>query len=88
MRYFLGDSPNAIKIQIWCAIISDLLLEVLRKRCARNWSYANLKVMIRLHSFSYVDLTAFLKDPMRALLQAKPRPPSWDLFCKGGFETV
>lgn len=69
LRYFLGDSPNAIKIQIWCALIADLLMGLLQRQHRRRWSYANLRAMIRLHCFSYVDLGAFLRDPLKALLQ-------------------
>ncbi|MFH5886476.1 IS4 family transposase [Halalkalibaculum sp. DA3122] len=69
LRYFLGDSPNAIKIQIWCALIADLLIQVLQRAHRRRWSYANLRAMIRLHCFSYVRLGAFLADPVKALLQ-------------------
>lgn len=81
LRYFLGESANAIKIQIWCALIADLLLELLRSRCPRKWSYANLRGMIRLHCLSYVELGAFLRDPFRALLQYKePDQQSLSLF--------
>ncbi|MFH5834313.1 transposase [Halalkalibaculum sp. DA3122] len=52
LRYFLGDSPNAIKIQVWCALIADLLIQVLQRSHRRRWSYANLRAMIRLHCFS------------------------------------
>lgn len=69
LRYFLGDSPNAVKIQIWCALIADLLIRVLQRSQPRRWSYANLRAMIRLHCFSYVQLGAFLNDPVKALLQ-------------------
>ncbi|MEB3059533.1 transposase, partial [Parvimonas sp. D9] len=31
LQYFLGDNANAIKIQIWCALIADLILKVIRK---------------------------------------------------------
>ncbi|HYK57272.1 MAG TPA: IS4 family transposase, partial [Flavisolibacter sp.] len=30
LKYFLGDNENAIKIQIWCALIADLLLKVIK----------------------------------------------------------
>src|SRR5436190_7700311 len=32
LQYFLGDNKNAIQIQIWCALIADLLLNVIRKQ--------------------------------------------------------
>lgn len=70
LRYFLGDSENAIKIQIWCSLIADLLLKVVKKGAARSWSFSNLAAMIRLHLMTYIDLKGFLKAPEKALLHA------------------
>jgi len=81
LKYFLGESANAIKIQLWCILICDLLIHVLQQGRGRRWSYRNLRSMIRLHLLSYVELTGFLQNPRKALLQAqtKPRKPP-DLF--------
>jgi hypothetical protein len=83
LKYFLGESPNAIKIQLWCILICDLLMAQL-KRSHKHWSYSNLRSMIRLHYLSYVDLKAFLTDPLQALLQ-QPRQPVQqpNLFTQG-----
>ena len=70
LRYFLGDSENAIKIQIWCSLIADLVLKVIKKTAARNWSFSNLAAMIRLHLMTYIDLKGFLKAPEKTLLHA------------------
>lgn len=84
LKYFLGESVNAIKIQLWCILICDLLISQLLRRHKRRWSYRNLRSMIRLHYLSYVDLQAFLADPLRALLQyACPPDLQADLF-RGG----
>ena len=80
LRYFLGDPPNAVQIQIrpkaGCALIADLLLKVVKDRVERTsqrrWSFANLAGIVRLHSATYVDLFAFLKNPDKALLRYRP----------------
>jgi Transposase DDE domain/Domain of unknown function (DUF4372) len=69
LKYFLGDSPNAIKIQIWCTLIADLLLKIIKKGTAAKWSFSNLAAMIRLHLMTYIDLVGFLKSPEKALLK-------------------
>jgi hypothetical protein len=78
LRYFLGDSSNAIKIQIWCALIADLLIKVIKDRAGqvapRRWSFSNLAAIVRQHLGTYVDLMAFLKNPERALLNYRPPP--------------
>lgn len=69
LQYFLGDSENAIKIQIWCALIADLLLKVIKKGTHCKWAYSNLSSMIRLHLMTYIDLKSFVKAAEKILLQ-------------------
>jgi hypothetical protein len=59
----LGDNENAIRIQLWCAFIKDLLIKVVKDRLQRNWSFANISSMIRHHLMNYIDLFAFLNHP-------------------------
>jgi hypothetical protein len=73
LRDFLGDNENAIKIQIWCALIADLLLKVVHSRTTKNWSFANLASMVRLHLMTYINLYKFLNRPERSLLQTLRR---------------
>ena len=68
LKYFLGESENAIKIQIWCSLIADLLLKIVKKGCVAKWSFSNLTSMIRLHLMTYIDLFAFLHCPEKSLL--------------------
>lgn len=66
LSYFLGDNVNAIIIQIWCALIWNLLLTVLQRQIkAKVWAFSNLASIIRLHLFNYINLNSFLKNPMR-----------------------
>lgn len=69
LKYFLGDSENAIKIQIWCSLIADLLLKIIKKAAAARWSFSNLAAMIRLHLMTYINLFGFLKSPEKSLLK-------------------
>ena len=69
LKYFLGDSENAIKIQIWGALIADLLLKIVKKGVAAKWSFSNLAAMVRLHLMTYIDLFSFLKSPEKSLLK-------------------
>lgn len=72
LKYFLGDNENAIKIQMWCALICDLLTQVIRlklKQQNARWSFSNLSALIRQHLFSYVKIFELLKKPDRLLLQ-------------------
>lgn len=68
LQYFLGDNANAIKIQIWCALIADLILKVIRKGSKSNMAFSNLTGLVRLHLMTYLDLNAFLKWSEKSLL--------------------
>ncbi len=65
LKYFLGDSENAIKIQIWCTMIADLILKIVKKGVAVKWSFSNLAAIVRLHLMTYIDLKGFLKSPKK-----------------------
>lgn len=69
LKYFLGDSENAIQIQIWCSLIADLILKIVKKGAAVRWSFSNLAAMVRLHLMTYIDLAGFLKSPEKALMK-------------------
>ncbi|MBK6571462.1 MAG: IS4 family transposase [Saprospiraceae bacterium] len=73
LQYFLGDSENAITIQIWCALITDLLLNIIKRVLKRNWSYSNLRGMIRLHLMNYINLIDFLNSPEDSLNNYKEK---------------
>lgn len=69
LKYFLGENENAIKIQIWCAIIADLLLQVIKRRIKTQMSYSNMVSIVRLHIMTYLDLKIFLQATETELLQ-------------------
>ena len=66
LRYFWGESPNAIKMQVYCVLIAQLLMVVIRKKAATKKSFANMITVIRLHLTSYVELMEFIKDTYKA----------------------
>ena len=63
LRYFLGDNENAIKIQICCALIANLLLMVVQKNVKRKWAFSNIVSFCRLQLFNYIHLFKFLENP-------------------------
>jgi transposase len=69
---FLGDNQNAVKIQLWCTLIADLLVKVVKDKANmfrdRKWSFANLAGLIRQHLGTYIDLIKFLSNPEKAII--------------------
>src|SRR6476469_1040329 len=70
LHSFLGDNENAIRIQLWCTLIADLLLKIIKDKVSqkRNWSMANLAGLIRLHLGTYINLYKFLVNPEKGLI--------------------
>jgi hypothetical protein len=66
LRYFWGQSKNAIKMQVYCVLIAQLLMVVIRKKAATKKSFSNMITLIRLHLMSYVRLLDFIKDTYKA----------------------
>lgn len=60
---FIGDNENAIKIQIWCSLLSDLLTKIIQKKIRTNLAYSSIVKLIQLHFLSYFNLVEFLNNP-------------------------
>jgi hypothetical protein len=63
VKTFVGTSENALRIQIWTALIAILLLKWLHHLSKARWSLSNLASMLRMNLFTYRDLTAWLDNP-------------------------
>jgi len=74
LRYFWGNSDNAIKMQVYCVLIAQLLMVVIRKKAATKKSFANMITIVRLHLMSYVELFEFIKDTYKAWRKAANTP--------------
>ena len=63
LKYFLGDNENAIKIQIYCALIANLLMTVIQNTLKKSWAFSNLVSFCKIHLFNYIHLLSFLENP-------------------------
>ena len=79
LRYFYGESANAIKIQIWVTLIANLLLSVLQSTLQRRWSFSGLATIVRIVLMYYLNLEKFLNQPDAdlkiMLVEAAESPP-------------
>ena len=84
LRYFYGESANAIKIQIWVTLIANLLLMAIQKRIKRTWSFSGLATMFRIMLMYYVNCYTFFEEPekdwLAILKTTDPSPPEPTLF--------
>ena len=79
LRYFYGESANAIKIQIWVTLIANLLLSVLQSTLQRRWSFSGLATIVRIVLMYYLNLEKFLNQPdadlNSTLIETSESPP-------------
>ena len=60
IKTFVGTSANALKVQVWTALIAMLLLKYLQLRSRFAWSLANLVALLRMNLFTHRDLWTWL----------------------------
>lgn len=65
VKTFVGTSANALKTQIWTALIAMLLLKFLQLKSQYGWSLSNLVALVRQQLFVYRDLYVWLDAPFQ-----------------------
>jgi hypothetical protein len=63
IKTFIGTSENAVKIQIWTALITILILKALKNVAKYPWYLSNLVGFIRLNLFVKIQLQQWLDNP-------------------------
>ncbi|MFP4107410.1 MAG: transposase [Phycisphaerae bacterium] len=76
VKTFVGTSANAVKVQIWTALIAMLLLKLMQLRSSFGWSLSNLAAMLRMNLLTYRDLWKWLDEPY---LYPASEPPEYAL---------
>ena len=71
IKTFVGTSANALKTQIWAALIAMLLIKYLQLKATFGWSLSNLVALLRQQLFVYRDLWVWIDHPFQP-----PEPPA------------
>jgi Domain of unknown function (DUF4372)/Transposase DDE domain len=82
IKTFVGTSANAVKIQVWTALIAMLILRYLQLKAKFSWSLSNLVALLRMNLFTYRDLWAWLNEPF-AIPTPYKRADQQQLFMLG-----
>lgn len=77
IKTFVGTSANAVRIQIWTALIAILLLKYLQFRATLSWALSNLVALLRWNLFTYRDLWEWINKP----LTTPPESPISQQLC-------
>jgi hypothetical protein len=63
IKTFVGTSANAVRIQIWTALIAVLVIRYLQFRSTFKWAVSNLVALLRWSLFTYRNLWEWLNRP-------------------------
>lgn len=80
IKSFIGTSKNAVLIQVWTALITILLLTVLKSRAKYKWHMSNMVVFIRLNLYTKIDLFQWLDNPFWSTGKSPPFDAQLMLF--------
>ena len=80
IKTFVGTSANAVKIQIWTALIAMLLVRYLQRSSRFGWSLANLVALLRMNLFTHRDLMAWLDQPFTTPPHQQDHPQTMLVF--------
>jgi hypothetical protein len=84
LNYFYSETENGIKTQIWCTLIAQLLLMVLKAKSESKKAFSTLATLTRIHLISLLDVYWVLENCKRTYIKVKKRNKSpciqMDLF--------
>ena len=63
VKTFVGTSENALRIQIWTALIALLLIKWMKHQSRSGWCLSLMASALRWNLFVYRDLREWLADP-------------------------
>lgn len=75
LHYFYGENENAIRTQVWCTLIAQLLLTVIQKMAQTKKAFSVIASLIRIHLISLLDVFELLRSTNRNYLKQSGSPP-------------
>jgi hypothetical protein len=72
IKTFVGTSANALKTQIWTALIALLAVKFLQLQAQFPWSLSRLIALLRQQLFVYRELWRWLESPFEAPVELTP----------------
>jgi hypothetical protein len=72
VKTFVGTSPNALKTQIWTALITVLLIKYMQFKSKCTLPLCRLVALLRLNLFTYRSLWTWLDDPFETPPEEPP----------------
>ena len=83
IKSFIGLNENAMWIQIWTAMITILLLRIMKEKAQFPWNLSNLVAFLRINLFVKIDLQLWLNKPFWSDNEIKSQLEQLELFNRG-----
>jgi len=74
LHYFYGENENAIRTQVWCTLIAQLLLTVIQKIAQTKKAFSVVAALVRMHLISMLDVSELLRSTNRSYQIARGSP--------------
>lgn len=74
LHYFYGENENAIRTQVWCTLIAQLLISVLQQKAKVKKAFSTIATVVRIHLISMLDVYELLQNTKRAWMKNKLKP--------------
>jgi hypothetical protein len=69
LHYFYGENENAIRTQVWCTLIAQLLMTVIQKMAQTKKAFSVVASLVRMNLISLLDLFELLQSTKREYLK-------------------
>lgn len=74
LHYFYGENENAIRTQVWCTLIAQLLMTVIQKMANTKKAFSVVATLVRIHLISLLDVYELLRSTKREYIKNRGRP--------------
>ena len=75
LHYFYGENENAIRTQVWCTLIAQLLLTVIQKIAQTKKAFSVVASLVRIHLISMLEMGELLRSTNRSYKAQIVEPP-------------
>jgi len=79
LHYFYGENETAIRTQVWCTLIAQLLLTVIQTIAKTKKAFSVVASLVRIHLISLLDMYELLRSTRRAYGKRAEAPPTGQL---------
>jgi len=76
LHYFYGENENAIRTQVWCTLITQLLMTVIQRMAQTKKAFSVVASLVRIHLISLLDVFELLRSTKREYVKKRGSPSS------------